>query len=220
MSRTLGSLAFGAALAALGALFGGDALAAGDRAWYVEAKAGPASLDARFGSRWPKVFDDDDQSGAVEVGYAVNRYLAVQAGFHDLGEYLGGGSPCPERAEGCIERLALEALGLCVEGRECVEVFAPVAADVSGYSLSAIPRWPVGERFWLFGRIGWLDWEADISHADRTIGRGRIDSFSDQGLLTGLGARYLFPKGLGVLLEYQRLDLDLGSTHLGVSYRF
>lgn len=220
MSRTFGSLAVPAALLAVAVLAGAAALQAGDRAWYVEAKAGPASLDARFGVRSPKTFDDDDTSRAVELGYSVNRYLAIQAGFHDLGEFAGGGSPCPEAAPFCIERLALDTLGLCVEGRECLQVFAPVSAEVTGYSLSAIPRWPVGDRLWLFGRVGVLDWETDISHTGSSFGGGRLDSFSDQGLLTGLGVRYAFPKGLGVLLEYQRLDLDFGTANLGVSYRF
>ncbi len=220
MSRSFGSPALLAALVAFAIVAGAGALQAGDRAWYVEAKAGPASLDARYGALAPKVFDDDDAARAVEVGYSVNRYLAIQAGVHDLGEYSGGGSPCPERSPVCIERLAREFLGLCIEGRECLQVFAPVSAEVSGYSLSAIPRWPVGERLWLFGRVGVLDWETDISHTGSSFGGGRLDSFSDQGVLTGLGVRYAFPKGLGVLLEYQRLDLDFGTANLGVSYRF
>lgn len=214
-------------LAAL--LVGAPALAARESGWYVEGAFAQASLDATFGARWPKWFDDDDDAASLEVGRTLGRYLAVQGGFHDLGDYLGLGSPCPEDVESCIEtleRLALAAGGgpdglqLCAEGRECLLAPSPVESEVRGLSLSLVPRWPVNDRFSVFGKVGWIDWEADMYIRQGVLGRSRIEEFSDQDLLTGLGARYDFPKRFGVLIEHRRLDLDLAVTSLGLRWRF
>ncbi len=188
-------------------------VSAGDSPWYVVAKAGQASLDAQFGERHVKYFDDDSsESASIEGGYAFNRYLAVQAGYHDLGEFQGRGSGCPDSADVCIERLAL-----CVEGTSCVEVVVPLEADASGLSLSMVPRWPVNDRFSVFGKLGVIDWDVDVS--DGFLDE-RIEGFSDQDLLTGLGVRYDFRTGLSAVLEYQHLDFDSDSTSLGIGWRF
>ena len=47
-----------------------------------------------------------------------------------------------------------------------------------------------------------------------------IESFSDRDMLTAIGLQYTFPKGLGLLAEYQELDFDIGSASLGASWRF
>lgn len=199
-------------------------LAAGESRWYLNGKIGQASLETQFGTRSPKFFDDSDETGSVEVGYVLHRYLAVQAGYHDLGTYQGFGSPCPEDAEVCPATLAVAndpSLALCIEGAtdpicRSALVAVPMTADVTGLSLSLVPRWPIGERFSLYGKLGVIDWDSDVDGA----GFGRIDRYSDRDLLTGVGAQYVFPKGIGVLVEYQRLDFDHDSTSLGASWRF
>ncbi len=206
------------------ALLGTSELAAGDSRWYLETKLGQASLDAQFGSRWPKMFDGDHNTASVEVGYALNRYLGFQAGYHDLGDYQGFGSPCPEDADVCVaasDQTPLantQALGLCVEGFVCGPTASlPLAAEVSGVSLSVVPRYPFTEKLSVYGKLGVVDWRSEVSGL---LSARRTERFSDSDLLAGVGVQYVFPKGLGVLAEYQRLDLDVGSTSLGASWRF
>ena len=74
----------------------GSPVSAGESPWYLEVKLGQTSLDADFGSRHSKFFDDRTASATVEGGYTFNRYLAVQVGYHELGEHQGSGSGCPD----------------------------------------------------------------------------------------------------------------------------
>ena len=122
----------------------GGRLWASESPWYVAARLGESSAEARFGSRHPKWVDDEASAVAVEVGYEVNRYLAVEAGVHDLGNHQGFGSPCRQTDDACIERLA--TLGLCAEGFECTEVLTALDAEIEGLSLALVPSWPLGDR--------------------------------------------------------------------------
>lgn len=197
------------------------AVEAGESRWYVQGTVGQAGLDGSFGPRFQKVFDDEEVSATLGVGYSLNPYLAVEAGYHDLGSHAGFGSPCPVGVDVCIERLV--DLGLCVAGSaDCVDtlVLIPVEADLTGWSLSAVPSWRFSDRFSVYGRVGIIDWESDVSSNFPSIPNATIDTFSDQELLTGIGFRYGFPSGLGLLLEYEQFDLDVVSTHVGVHWRF
>lgn len=185
----------------VGALLAAGPLAAGESRWYVEGKLGQANVRADFG---PPLFgwtvDANDAAAAVEVGYTVHRYLGIQAGYRDLGHYEGLPSPC-------------------LEGQVCPlaqVVFNPAEAAISGFSLSAVPRWPVSERFSVYGKLGVLEWDADLS--PQLSGFPAV-GFSGRDLLAGIGAQYTFPKGLGVLLEYESSDF-LDGVSLGASWRF
>lgn len=192
----------------------GGRLCAADSPWYVAARFGEASAEARFGTRHPKRVDDKAGSAAAELGYRVNRYVAVEAGYHDLGSHTGFGSPCLQTDDACIERLA--GLGLCVEGFECTEVLTALDAEISGFSLALVPSWALGERLSLRGKVGLLAWDSNVS----TRGFGQPESFSGEEIVAGIGLQYSLPSGLGVLLQHEELDLDLGVTSLGLSWEF
>ncbi len=212
-----------------GLVFGGLVLCAGqlgasEPSWYVAARFGDATVDARLGSQPVHRIDDEAAARTVEVGYSLNRNLAVQLGYHDLGSHGGFGSPCPRGEEGCVERLA--SLGLCVEGFDCTEVRPSLAAEVDGVSLALVPIWPIGERFSLRGKAGLIAWDTDVTveqgfittAASRTTANGKL--YSSRDLLAGLGVQYDFPNGLGLLLQHETFDLDARTTSLGVSWRF
>ncbi|MEE8524173.1 MAG: outer membrane beta-barrel protein [Thermoanaerobaculia bacterium] len=202
-------------------------LSAGESRWYLETKLGQSEFEGTLGFRHAKFFDDSDSAASLAVGYTVNRYLAVEIGYHDLGEHGGFGSPCAENEEICpataLPPGAEHPLALCVEGATdpiCgfyPLVATPVTADVTGLSFAVVPRYPFNDRFSVYGKVGVIDWDADVSEA--FSGRA-VDSFSDRDLLTAVGLQYTFPIGFGVLAEYQQLDFDVSSTSLGASYRF
>lgn len=185
--------------------------AAGDGPWSVEIKSGTAEVEGTLGSRHLKFLDSDDGALALALGYRVNRYLSVQAGYSDLGDQGGFGSPCSEADEFCIESLAL-----CVEGTECTLVAVPIDADLTGFSLAALPTWPVSDRFSIFGKVGVMSWESEASSPSF----GRIDSYSGEDLILGVGLRYEFPGGLGVVVEHEEFDFDATTTVIGASWRF
>jgi OOP family OmpA-OmpF porin len=183
-------------------LFTAAPLAAGDSPWYVEGRAGQASVATRLGSVLPWRIDGDDTAAGVEVGYRINRFVAVQAGYHDLGRYDGARVPC---REGDLCPLAI------------VIPEAPVVAEITGWSLTAVPRWPIGERFAVFGKVGLFEWDADLT---RRFDGGREESFSDSDLLAGVGVQVAFAGGLGLELQYEDYDLGADATTLGASWRF
>lgn len=200
-------------------LLGATQLSAGESRWYVESRLGQTDLEAQFGTRWPKFFDGEHAGASIEAGYSLNRYLGVQVGYHDLGEYTGFGVPCREDEDICFATLG-DTLASSTE--LCADLpcdFAPVAlsAEVSGLSLSVVPRYPFNDRVSVYGKLGVIDWDSDVAEV---FDSRPIQRYSDRDLLTGIGVQYTFPKGLGILAEYQHLDLDAGSTSLGASWRF
>lgn len=209
-------------LVVVSSLLGAGPLAAGESPWYVKAKLGQGSFNANFNRPFPLHFEGHDETGDVEFGYVLHRHLAVQAGYHDLGEYQGFGGGCLDREVLCLAPTHDQHVPLCREGATDPFCFGlpigPMTADVSGVSLSLLPRWLLaGDRLEVFGKLGVIDWDVDVTGS---LGVTLSESFSDRDLLSGLGVQYFFRKGLGVIVEYQRLNLDHDSTSVGASWRF
>lgn len=208
MSRTRTTRWIGVLVAAPLLLIAGP-LGADATGWYVELRHGPTSLDANLGSGLlqGRFVNDEADASSAEVGYRLNKYLGLQAGYHDLGTYQGrsAGPACPQDARDCP--LILESF--------------PFEADFSGWSLAAVPAWPWNDRFALYGKLGALAWEGDLDNfAPAPLRLWVSERYSGTDLLTAVGARYRFAGGFGVLVEHQQLDLDLESTSLGVSWKF
>jgi hypothetical protein len=195
-------------------VLGGGRLWAGESSWYVTARFGASSAETDLGARNTKQIDDEAGAAAVEIGYEVNRYLAVEAGYQNLGSHAGRGVPCLQTDDRCLERLA--TLGLCAQGFDCTEVLTALDADFSGLSLALVPSWPVNDRFSLQGKVGLISWDGDVTAPVF----GTTERFSGEDLLAGLGVEYSFPSGLGILAQHEELDLDVGATSLGIRWRF
>lgn len=208
MSRTHTTWLGGAALLAA-VFFGGSAAVAADSAgWQIDLKYGQSTLEQSFVGRRTIAFDDESDAAGVEVGYRFNDYIGLQAGYHDLGTFQGTAPFCPNNDQACIAHLAL---------------FAPLPfeAQVLGWSLAAVPSWPFTDRLSAYGKVGLLDWETEMELIPVFhVIIAEFDTFSDTDLVTALGLRYRFRKNLGALIEYQRLDLDLDSTTVGVTWKF
>ena len=203
-------------------------VSAGESRWYLKSWVGQSSVDVNLDKAHFMHLDDESAAVGVEGGYLVHRFLGIQAGYHDLGEHQGLGWPCSDPNGVCIERLATELgvtvdeLSLCVEGdRSCLipEYLVPISGDVSAFSLSLVPRWPITERFAVYAKVGIIDWNTDLSYVDYGGLRVR-DRVSEQDLLTGAGAEVSFANGLSVGLEYQRLESDVETASLGLGWRF
>ncbi len=172
---------------------------AGESRWYLEGRIGQANLDAELGAPFTGIrIDDEVTSAGIEIGYMINRYFSVQAGYRQLGN-------APALPPPCIfceldERLII-----------------PFEAEVSGLSLAAVPRWPVSERFSLYGKLGIFhsDTDVEVAFSGDTVG-----SLSDEELLTAIGAHYELPSGFGVLLEYEVVPDLFDGANLGFSWNF
>ncbi|MEM9409222.1 MAG: hypothetical protein AAGA81_24545, partial [Acidobacteriota bacterium] len=74
-------------LATVLVLFGFGQAMAEDRGLYVAAKLGSTDVEAELGDTFDQVIDGDEDSTTFEIGFKVNRFWAVQAGYHDFGNF-------------------------------------------------------------------------------------------------------------------------------------
>ncbi len=193
---------------------------ASDAAWYVGASAGQASADygggdlaADLANRgWsilePSV-DDSDTFWKVFVGYQVNRYVAVEAGYAALGEidtrYRALVPP------GDVDELLQDTL----------EVHPYLGA---GWTASVVLRQAFAEdAFAVYARAGLFIWEADIDVKVVSGGTGAV-SGDDSGTdgMFGFGVEWRFHPAWALRVEWERYKLndwaDVPSA--GVCWRF
>lgn len=135
---------------------------------------------------------DTDSAWKVLGGYRFNRYIAAEAMYVDWGEVTAT---------------------LTVGG-----TLFDVAATQSSYGLAAVGTLPLGERFELFGKAGFLMTQQEtrrITPNPSTVNRDESE------LHYGLGARVLFNQNWALRGEWEKTDkLKVEMLSVGVEYRF
>jgi OmpA-OmpF porin, OOP family len=133
--------------------------------------------------------EDTDTSWKLLGGYRFNRYVAAEASYIDWGEVTAGTSSG-----------------------------ARVAAKQRSYGLAVVGTLPIGERFELFGKAGFLQTEQQtrrITPDPSTFNR----EFSE--FHYGLGAKYAFTKNWALRGEWENTEkLKVELLSIGVEYRF
>lgn len=98
-------------------------------------------------------------------------------------------------------------------------------AEVDGYSLALRLLAPLSERFAIYAKGGWFEWEAEISANTPDF----IDISSKQeggDVFYGAGLQFSFTEHLQARLEYERFELeddiapDLDVASVSVQYKF
>jgi OOP family OmpA-OmpF porin len=85
--------------------------------------------------------------------------------------------------------------------------------DVTAWELVGIGKFPFGNNFSVFGKLGFAMWDADFP--------GGSDDGTD--LTFGLGVQYDFSRNFGVRGQWQTYDVGDGDADvlsLGIIYRF
>jgi len=133
--------------------------------------------------------EDTDTSWKILGGYRFNRYVAAEAFYIDWGEVTAG-----------------------------TNTGARVAANQHGYGLAAVGTLPIGERFELFGKAGFLMTEQEtrrITPNPSTVNRDETE------LHYGLGVKYAFTRNWALRGEWENTDkLKVELLSIGVEYRF
>lgn len=214
-------------LAALGVAFMAPALPAfpADRGFYVSADVGATRGEGEFtgGSNVNfvrTVREDDSNSLRLRVGYQFFKYIGMEVGYVDLGDfsYDIGPANCPPAIPTNCD--------------------FTTHASANGPFANAVFLLPVGEKFRFKGRIGWfaLTYETHESgpNASANADRGKD---SEGGAHFGVGAAFRATEKLEIELEYTEFrapgfaqmgapgaahfePLDISALALGVSYRF
>lgn len=176
--------------------------AAAENPFYLTARLGNTSFDADVSAAFGQVIDGDDNSLALGLGFRLGKFMAFQAEWHDLGEVPGAGVPCNP------EDLIL-----------CADLTVPVEADSSAVSVSFLPHLPLGgERFFLYGKIGIVSWESDLSAAVEA--GGRLGDVSDEELVYGVGFRVMLPGPFAAFAEFETFADTFETVSLGATLGF
>jgi OOP family OmpA-OmpF porin len=158
-----------------------------------------------------------DTGFRLRGGFQIGRFFALEAAYVDFGETESHFEPddCPNGAP-----------GPCPFG---------VRTSISGIMFSAVGVLPIGEHWYLDGRLGWGKLDVD---AHEIGGAGLDANIENPAFSYGIGGGYRFNEHWGVALDYSEynqqdifedtLEGDFGSynlgettlTSLGVSYRF
>jgi len=108
------------------------------------------------------------------VGQQINRHLAFELSYTDLGKYtMNVSQPNVITREWTISAISFDAVGML----------------------------PVGENFFLFAKLGYAFTSTTLSKLD--IGASVLQTQSKDVIKYGLGGEYVFGKEYGVRLEYE-----------------
>lgn len=137
------------------------------------------------------VFDGDESGAYLAGGYAFSRVFALQGGYYRFGDHAA--SDCPSTLV-------------------CTAVLHDDVVDLEGVSLAAIGSWRVTDTLELYGKLGVLAWDADF-----TVTGG---DKSGRDAIAGVGVGIWVSPQWRLNLLYERVDFDLESAGLGMTFRF
>lgn len=132
--------------------------------------------------------EDADTSWKLLGGYRFNRYVAAEASYIDWGEVTA------------TVRVGPQSVG--------------VKASQHSYGLAAVGTLPVGERFEVFGKAGFVQTEQETT-STRTVNRDETEFHY------GLGMKYALTKNWALRGEWEKTEkLKVELLSIGVEYRF
>ncbi len=165
--------------------------------FYLTGRLIDSSVDADFGDAASRI-DAGDSGWGAGVGLKLGRHLAVQIEYHDFGRVLGLGGGCADI------RI------LCLAAGPGFEV------DSTALSLSALPQLPLSKRFSIYGKVGVISWDSDLTEVGPDF-RQRVGSFQAEELLLGAGLRFELPGPADLYAEYEEVESTFETLSLGVT---
>lgn len=170
--------------------------------------ANPEEFDAVMGSlydffgftvnEYAPAFDDEDSGYEFLAGYRLLEWLALEAGYLDLGAVT-------HRATASVS----------FDGETTI-IDSKLESDVKGIALSALGIWQATERLSVYGRAGLMlaSGNTSVRLSDETGSFSDSVSDSQTGFLWGVGAGFEFADIYTVRLEYRQV-MDVGNDVTG-----
>lgn len=163
--------------------------ASAEQGFYVGGAFGKSYLDETIdGNR----INTDASSYRVYGGYGFTRHFGVEVAYLDLGTF----------------RETIDVGGVGV----------PVSASADGFSLAAVGTLPLGEKFFVMGRLGYYFHDGDSSVAGVSE-----HSPSEESPFVGIGLGYELTEALEVNIGVDYIntkDADPTLATLGLTLRF
>ena len=153
-------------------------------------------------------FKDSDSSYGVHAGFQFTDWFAIELGYTDFGS--------------ATERFNIRP--------DVVFIVAPndtQTVDAKGVSLAGVFSYGLGANFSVFGVLGItaMEYDATLSGGFSEITGSLLkkNSFSDQGLLYGVGVKYALSQSFNLRTEVRRNDVgdfSLDLVSVGLEYSF
>ena len=223
-------LTMGLALAALGLGCGSSALAE-ETGWYFGLSGGPTMSNESKSDITNNIvggiaqgladqdlvltaatvnadLDDSDKGWGLHFGYRINRYVAAEVGYLDLGKFIYTNTMVLTVDDG-PGGLPAQPFDVATDQR----------LEVKGAFASVMGLFPIGDSFDVHVRGGLLF--SDVRNRARSIVENDPDTFasiegkdSKEELFGGIGATWNINPSYSVRVEYQKF-LDVGDTRTG-----
>ncbi len=147
-------------------------------------------------------------------------YIGASVGLSDIdtdiSDFDDGTSIAVTGGYKFLENFALEASYINFGDAE--DNFVPVwTLEADGFNFAAVGIIPVNEQIELFAKVGMFMWDYSLNEA------GYGEFFSDDGndLSYGFGAAVNLTEQFGLLIEYQKFELDeLDVSNISFGARF
>lgn len=146
-------------------------------------------------------------------GYRFNRYIGIEGGYMDLGQYAFSstitciGAPCP-----------------ALPGGLQVETEPRLALSFDSLFYSLMLHYPIGKQLDPYVRIGGASWDAGVT-TNTLIFDGSPD-LTETDILFGVGLDFRFSDRLAGRAEWQRIFVsvdeipDINIVDVGLRYSF
>jgi hypothetical protein len=139
-------------------------------------------------------WDEDDTAYKLFAGYRLNRFVAFELDYIDLGDPSGA----------------------VVPGRN-------VDASIDGFAPYVVGTLPLGQYFEVYGRLGYYFYDATRGVQDELDNRVQFDEESED-LVYGAGIGANIGEKFNVRAEYEKFDLegldDADALWLTAAWRF
>ncbi|NRD75597.1 outer membrane beta-barrel protein [Shewanella sp. VB17] len=170
-----------------------------DNTWYIGAGAGQNNYESVDATS--HLGDDSDLAWNAIIGYQLNKYFAVEAGWQDLGTN---------------DDTHLWSTG--IDGSESI--------DVDGFTLGLVGTLPLSEKWFLTGEAGAYQY-----HLAHQMSADYYVSTTDTAAYFGAGVGYKITDSLEVSAKYRRFanidetswntaDMDAQTVGIQMLYRF
>lgn len=184
-----------------------------EKGFYLGGSLGHSSIDtvsegdvnaafASVGVTTTSDVDDSDLGWKIFGGYNLNQYFGIELAYVDLGEAeINATSTAP------------------------VAGTASISAEADGFTFAGVARYPINERFDVFGKLGGFVWDVE-GGGSLTVGGGTITATAEDdgtSILFGLGAEYEMGNNIGVRAEWERYEVssdDVDLFSVGLEYDF
>ena len=137
--------------------------------------------------------DEKDSAWKLFGGYQFNRHFAIEASYFDYGSVSASG----------------QTFGVPFR----------ITGDATAFGLAAVGILPVANHFSLFGKLGLLRTEVDVTGSG--AGGAGSESDSETGLHVGIGLMFDLGRNFSIRAEWERNDeAEIDMMSLGVQFRF